>query len=126
MSQRLALAMVFTFGASHPGVQSLALATLCVLFAVTSGMLAPLRDRSAQALHTVLLLGLSVVALCGVPFASDQERAVGGSGSGSATLQHVAEDVAVVFGTVGPALAATAAVVGPRLWTVVQSWGRRM
>jgi len=32
MAQRLALGLVFTFGSSAPGVQSLALTGLCVLY----------------------------------------------------------------------------------------------
>jgi hypothetical protein len=127
MAQRLSLALVFAFGASRPGVQALVLATLCVIFAVLSAVMAPLRDNLAQALHTVLLLGLTVVAVCGVPFASDQEDAVAGRGHGTTlAVQQATEGMAVVFGTVGPAVSTTLAVIGPKLWTALRLWRQRV
>jgi hypothetical protein len=84
--QRLALALVFTFGASQPGVQALVLTALCVLFGFVHVAVEPLRNASAHTLQTSLLFCLVVVALCSNPFAEAVEGTWGaGRGGGAHT-----------------------------------------
>jgi hypothetical protein len=73
LAQRLALAIVFTFGASQPGAQALVLTALCVLFGFVHVAVEPLRNSSSHTLQTSLLFCLVVVALCSNPFAEAVE-----------------------------------------------------
>jgi hypothetical protein len=58
-----ALALVFTFGSSQPGTQSLVLTLLCFLFVVAHCILKPMWNTAAQTLQTILLSSLTLVAL---------------------------------------------------------------
>jgi hypothetical protein len=69
MAQRLLLALIYTFGSSFPGLQSLVLTFLCATFTLLHCLVAPLKNDRAQLLQAMLLFCLTVVALCGTPFA---------------------------------------------------------
>ena len=76
---------------------------------------APLRSRQSQALQSVLLLCLVVVALCAAPSAGVDERGVAGAGS------TASDDVAAVgsplFGVALPVVCVVVAVLPQqRLW----------
>jgi hypothetical protein len=108
-----ALALVFSLGTASPGVQSLLLTLLCLLFTLLHCTLKPLRDPQANTLQTLLLVCLTCVALSGTPAADAVERsspsdAVTPSDTLSAGMQ-------LVFGYVVPVAAVTWALLGSRV-----------
>ncbi len=120
---------MFTFASSHPGVQSLVLTLLCVLYTVVHCLASPLRRKQAQALQTVLLVCLVVVALSGTPFAEALEKAALSNPSGS-SITTESDRMAVVmqtaFGVLVPLVAVVVAHAGPwilkRLRARYPSW----
>lgn len=118
MAQRLALALVYTFLSSFPGIQALVLATMCAVFCAVHNLCRPLRSPQAQSLQGVLLLCLTVRALVGVL----QEGVALGGGSGSAAPTGV-KPLMVLFSVVVPLLAAAWAFLAHRV-AVPAAWCR--
>jgi hypothetical protein len=104
------LALVFTFGSSRPGAQSLILTLLCFLFAMAHGILRPMRTSEEQTLQTILLSALTLVAL---------SCTVTSTGSGSARLDAgttvFAQRIQVTFGVAVPLAAFAWAHMGSRV-----------
>ncbi len=111
-----ALALVYTFGSPKPGVQSLVSALICLAAALLHVAASPLRSPASQALQTVLLGCLAVVALASLPFAVSMDSASAGVGRGGAVIRGAstsdtfARDLQYVFGVVVPAVTAAAAM----------------
>ncbi len=120
------LALVFTFGAGHPGVQALAFTLLAILYTVAHTLVRPLRNPDSQALQTTLLCCLTAVALSGTPFGEAMEGGAGsGSGSHEATPSRGFGDALRLWcGVVVPAVAVAAAFRG-LVWRWVVLWPLR-
>ncbi len=97
-----------------PGVQSLLLTLLCLLFTVLHCTLQPLRDPRANTLQTTLLVCLTCVALSGTPAADAIERA--SPSDVSTPSDALSTDMQLVFGWVVPVAAVTLAL----LWSWVK------
>jgi hypothetical protein len=118
MLQRLVLALVYTFGASHQGSQGLVLPTLCILFCVMHTTVRPMRCAESQSLQTTLLVCLSVRAVVGAL----QEGVLLAGGT---DVPPVARPLVVAFGVVLPVAASVWAYQGyvvKRL--VAEHWGK--
>lgn len=113
MLQRLVLALVFSLGTSSPGVQSLLLTLLCLLFTILHCALQPMRDPQANTLQTVLLVCLTCVALSGSPAADAIER----SSPSNATTpsDDLSRGMQLLFGSVVPVAAIVWALLGSRV-----------
>ena len=104
------LALVFTFGSSRPGAQSLILTLLCFLFTVAHCILRPMRTTEEQTLQAILLSTLTLVAL---------SCTVTSTGSGSARLDAgttvFAQRIQLTFGVAVP----LAAFAWAQMWSRV-------
>jgi glucose uptake protein GlcU len=107
------LALVFTLGTAHPGLQSLLLTLLCLGFTVLHCNLAPLRDEQSNHLQTILMVCLTALALCSCPAADAIERS---SPSDAQTVSDGFSRVGqTLFGVVVPVMAVAWAVLGTRV-----------
>lgn len=102
------LALVFTFGSSRPQAQSLILTLLCFLFVVAHCTLRPMRTTEEQALQTVLLSALTLVALSCTITSS-------GSTTSDPESALFAQRMQVVFGVAVPLVAFAWAHMGSRI-----------
>ena len=124
-----ALALVFTFGSSHPGVQALILSVLCIGYGVLHGAVHPTRSATSHTLQTLLLLCLAIVALSCTPFSDALERGASTATAPSTALgadSSTQSDVLVrrlqtVFGVIVPAVALAWALVGRFVWGWVRT-----
>ena len=121
MAQRLALGLVFTFGAAQPGVQALVLTLLCTAFTALHCAVGPLRHPHAGALQGLLLLCLCGLALGGVPAA---EVAEGGGAAAAADgpSGRLGGALQVACGEVVPLVGVAGALVLPSAWRVGRAW----
>jgi hypothetical protein len=104
---------VFTLGTAHPGLQSLLLTLLCLVFTALHCTLAPLRDKQSNQLQTVLMVCLTALALCSCPAADAIERS---SPSGAPTVSDDFSRVGqTLFGVVVPVMVVAWVVVGARV-----------
>ncbi len=120
------LALVFTFGTPYPGVQSIVLTSLCLVYEVLHLVFRPMRSQESQTLQTILLLCLALVALSGTPFTEALERGAAPSGAtqpeprstsfNSKTFpsDNLASNMQLVFGVLVPFLALA--------WSYLGSW----
>ncbi len=75
--------MVYTFMSSQPGVQSIILTLLCVLYGFWHLAMRPLRNPQSQTLQTVLLFCLAGVALSELPFTIQLEKGTSPGSTGA-------------------------------------------
>jgi hypothetical protein len=123
LSPTQTLALVYTFGASQPGVQAITLTLLCMAFLVTHVAVRPSRSPVAQALQTLLLFCLAAVAVCGTPFADELEKAV--QTAASSPSDAVVPVVQSVFGVGLPLAGLAVAVGGPHALALARA-GRQL
>ena len=109
-----ALGVVYAFGSSQPGVQSLILTLLCLMYTVLHCVLAPLRNPEANTMQTWLLVCLTVVALSGTPAADSAQRAV--ASVDSTASDSLASQLQLLFGIAIPVVVIAWAFGGPVLW----------
>jgi hypothetical protein len=126
------LALVFTFGSQEPGVQVLVLVLLCVGVLVAHCVIVPLRSPEAQSLQTVLMVCLTLTALCSSPFATTLESGSAGHIGASTQPYAAASLLRDIVGVPVPAVAVAWSFVGgavrrlgQRLWRRA-GWGSRL
>ena len=107
------MALVFSLGTATPGVQSLVLTTLCLLFTILHCILQPLREPQANALQTTLLVCLTCVALSGTPAADAVERAT--PSNATTPSDTLSAGMQLLFGAVVPVAAVTWVLLGSRV-----------
>jgi hypothetical protein len=93
MFQRSLLALVYASVTEEPGLQAMFTTLLCLLYVILHMLCAPLHSGSANRMQATLLVCLTVVALCTVPFAEGLEKAVPG------TIIYPSNQLALVVGT---------------------------
>lgn len=98
--------MVYTFMSSQPGVQSLILTMLCMLFGFWHLAMSPLRNPQSQTLQTVLLFCLAGVALSELPFSIQLEKGTAPGFSGASFASDtLSRRIQTTLRVVVPALA---------------------
>ena len=98
MVHRLALSLVYTLASVYPVIQTTSAAVLCIASLTVHLLCRPFRDAPTQALQTLLLLCLTVVALAAI-FSSAQLQLAVRLNSGP---QTALENLSLVFSYVIP------------------------
>lgn len=119
--QRLVIALVFAFGSSYPGLQTLLQTSLCILFLATHLIERPLQNPEAHWLQTLLLFCLALVSLSASPtaMALDEAASSGGSAASFAPVMRR------MFGAVVPVASLAWAFGGARVRALVARWRGR-